>query len=119
MLDGSQFYGTLANLPEPDATAPTASPAYDVQAYIYNSFLVLEEIVRLTEEDERDTIKHEIEKRKTRLGAPPLRKLKEDVESEVYGSSKVAIIIDRPFHLVNHTTARETVRGDIESSQNR
>jgi superkiller protein 3 len=115
-LDGSQYYGTLANVPEPDATAPTASPAYDIQVYIHNSFLLLEEIVRLTEDDERDTIKREIEKRKTRLGAPPLRKLIQDVESEVYGSSKVAIINDRPFHLANLITAGETIRGNLEPS---
>ena len=90
LLDSSPYYGTLSELPEPDATAPTGSTIHDIQAAIYNSLPILEEIIQLTEQDETETIVQEVQKRRTRLGASPLEVLKGEVRREVWTSSKVA-----------------------------
>jgi superkiller protein 3 len=57
---------------------------------IYNNLPVLEEIVKLTEEEESETINSEVNKRKTRIGAPPLAILRENVKREIWSSSKVS-----------------------------
>ena len=91
LLDSSPYYGTLCELPEPDGTSPTATTLGDIQSAIDNSLPVLQEIIQLTEEDEKGTIRQEIQKRRTRLGAPPLEVLKGEVKREIWAASKVVI----------------------------
>jgi superkiller protein 3 len=56
---------------------------------MHNSLPTLEEIVALTEKDEEENLKREIDKRKTRLGAAGPEELKKEVGREVWGTSKV------------------------------
>jgi superkiller protein 3 len=56
---------------------------------IHDSLPVLEEIVNLTEKDEEEVVKREVEKRRMRLGASGPEKLKKEVGREVWGGSKV------------------------------
>jgi superkiller protein 3 len=93
LLVSSPYYSTLSELPEPDATAPTGSTTYDIQAAIYNSLPILQEIIELTEVDENETITQEVQKRRTRLGAPPLEILKGEIKLEIWSASKVIFLL--------------------------
>ena len=52
---------------------------------------MLDEIVRLHEAEETETIKREFEKRRLRLGASGPEQLKKEVGREVWGASPVSI----------------------------
>ena len=56
---------------------------------MYNSLPVIEEIVSIYENDERVTIKSEIERRRTRLGAAGPEQIRKEVGREVWSTSKV------------------------------
>jgi hypothetical protein len=85
----------LSKLPPPDPTHPLSTTTHLTQAAIYDSLPVLEEIVALLEEDETESMKKEVDKRRTRLGAPGQEQLKKEVGSEIWGTSRVrAICVD-------------------------
>ena len=80
-------------LPEPDPTAPTSSTTtYAVQVSIHNSLPILEEIVSLTEFDEEEKIKKEVDRRRMRLGASRPEILKAEVGREIWESSTVSLV---------------------------
>jgi superkiller protein 3 len=60
-----------------------------MQEAVHNSLPILEEIIALTEQDEDETVKKEISKRRTRMNAPGLEELKKEVGREIWGASKV------------------------------
>jgi len=60
-----------------------------MQEAVHNSLPILEEIIALTEQDEDETVKKEISKRRTRVSAPGLEELKKEVGREIWGASKV------------------------------
>ena len=88
-LPESEVYPLLSSLPPPDATNPTGSTTFDAQDSIHNGFRVLEEIVAMTETMEEDTLKREVEKRRTRLGASSPEQLRKEVLSEISKTSQV------------------------------
>lgn len=90
LLPGSRYHGLLSTLPPPEPTAPTTTTTYVVQSAIHNSFPILEELVAIEEAKEQAFIKRELEKRRTRLGAPPLPILKAEVEREAWLTSNVS-----------------------------
>ena len=92
LLESSPFYSVLSTLPEPEPTAPTSTTTFAVQQAVYNSLPTLEELVDLNEIEEADFLKREVEKRRTRLGAPPLERLKLEVGLEVWEVSSVRLL---------------------------
>lgn len=112
LLDTSPYYGTLSDLPEPDATAPTGSTVQDVQEAIYNSLPVLQEIIELTEQDESETIAQEVQKRRTRLGASPLEILKKEVRQEIWSSSKLETLY---LEVLSHPRTSDELRRSTEA----
>jgi len=89
LLPGSSLYPVLSTLPPPNPTNPTSTTTFATQEAVHNSLPIFEEIIALTEKDEDETVKKEIDKRRTRLGAFGLEELKREVGREVWGASKV------------------------------
>ena len=93
LLPESQYYSTLALLPAPEPTAPNSTTTFLTQTAIYDSLPIIQEILSIREKSEQETIKKEVENRRTRLGAPPLRLLQQEVELEFLRLSQVRIQI--------------------------
>ena len=91
-LPDSPLYSTLSTLSVPDFTNPTYTTTFPSQVAIHNSLPTLEEVVSLTEADEKKTFESEVAKRRTRLNAGSLRDVENEVTKEVYGVSKVLIL---------------------------
>lgn len=91
LLPESSFYPVLSALPPPDPANPTATTTLSIQEAVHNSLPVLEEIIIMTEKDEEETLKKEVDKRRMRLGAAGPEELKKEVGREVWGSSQVGI----------------------------
>jgi superkiller protein 3 len=90
LLPDSEFYSVLSTLPAPDPTNPTTSATYGiVQSAIHSSLEIYEEIVSLTEKEEGETMKSEVDKRRMRLGAPRADELRKVVGREIWSVSKV------------------------------
>ncbi|PPQ64992.1 hypothetical protein CVT26_015701, partial [Gymnopilus dilepis] len=113
-LPESTVYPLLSNLPQPDPTNPTASSTHEAQEAIHNGFRVLEEITALTEKLEEETLTREVEKRRTRLGAPSVDQLRKDVFNEVSTKSRLPFLYDS---LLNHPNTSDELRAEIESKQ--
>lgn len=92
-LPTSPYYATLSALPPPDPTKPSATTTFDAQNAIHNGFSVLDEIVRLTEHEEEETLRKEVEKRRMRLGAGTPEEVRNEVVREVSGSSTVCLFL--------------------------
>jgi superkiller protein 3 len=92
-LPDSPLYSTLSTLPVPDFTNPTSTTTFPSQVAIHNSLPTLEEIVSVTEADEKKTFDSEVAKRRTRLNAGSLRDVENEVTREVYGGSKVLSLV--------------------------
>ncbi|KAH9485295.1 Superkiller protein 3 [Psilocybe cubensis] len=96
-LPDSEFYPLLLTLPPPDATNPAGSTTFDSQNAIHNGFRILEEVLYLSEKLEDDTFQKELERRRTRLGAPSIPCLYESI--------------------LNHPNTSDEVRGEVEAKQ--
>ncbi|CAL1707991.1 unnamed protein product [Somion occarium] len=112
LLPDSKFYSVLSTLPPPDPSNPTASTVFFTQSAFQNSLPVLEEIVAIIEKDEEDTIKNEIARRRTRLGASGPEQLKREVGREVWGSSKLPTLYNE---IMNHPHTSDDLRRATES----
>lgn len=112
LLPESKSYQTLSLLPEPDPTNPTSTTTLQVQMAISNSLPILEEIVELLETYEADTIKAEIQKRRTRLNAPPADELKKQVGLEVWAKSKLPHFYNE---ILNHPKTSDDLRRQTDS----
>ncbi|KAF8894922.1 hypothetical protein CPB84DRAFT_1682556 [Gymnopilus junonius] len=113
-LPGSSTYPLLSHLPQPDPTNPTASSTQEAQEAIHNGFHILQEITSLTEKYEGDALNREVEKRRTRLGAPSLEQLKKDVLNEIYAKSQLPSLYNS---LLNHPSTSDQLRAEVESKQ--
>ena len=91
-MPGSLFYSTLATLPAPDPTNPALTTTFDAQSAIHNSLPILEELVAIYEKAEDAWSRNEVEKRRTRLNAPPVEQIRKDVAIEVISGSQVSIV---------------------------
>ncbi len=98
-LPNSPLYSTLFTLPVPDFTNTTSATTFPSQVAIHNSLPTLEEVVSLTEADEKNTFESEVSKRRTRLNAGSLRDVENEVAREVYGVSKVLSLLLRKLLL--------------------
>ncbi|KAJ7594704.1 TPR-like protein [Mycena floridula] len=107
LLPDSSFYSILSTLPEPDPTNPTSTTTYQIQVLIHNTLLVLEEVVQITEADEAAFIKSEVQKRRTRIGAPGLEQLQKDVGLEVWSTSKLPHFYNE---ILNHPNTSDELR---------
>ena len=99
LLPNSPFYAVLSMLPPPDDSATTTSY---IQRAIYQSLPFFQEITSLIEKYEEDLFHKEVEKRRTRLGAPNLELLRKMVGQDVWGSSRVR----RRITLINLSVTR-------------
>ncbi|KAH9058809.1 TPR-like protein [Lactarius vividus] len=113
-LPDSPFYSVLSTLPVPDFTNPASTATFPSQVAIHNSLPTLEEIVSLTEADEKRTFQSEVAKRRTRLNAGSLRDVENEVAKEVYGSSKLPHLYDE---ILNHSDTSDELRRLTESKQ--
>ncbi|KAI9442528.1 TPR-like protein [Lactarius indigo] len=113
-LPDSPLYSTLSTLPVPDFTNPTSTTTFPSQVAIHNSLPTLEEIVSLTEADEKRTLQSEVARRRTRLNAGSLRDVENEVTREVYGGSKLPHLYDE---ILNHSDTSDELRRLIESKQ--
>ncbi|KAI9449401.1 TPR-like protein [Lactarius psammicola] len=113
-LPDSPLYSTLSTLPVPDFTSPTSTTTFPSQVAIHNSLPTLEEIVSLTEADEKKIFESEVAKRRTRLNAGSLRDVENEVTREVYGGSKLPHLYDE---IINHSNTSDELRRLTESKQ--
>ncbi|KAF7428403.1 Superkiller protein 3 [Pleurotus ostreatus] len=109
LLHGSPVFEALSDLPLPDHTKP--SPITSIQDAIHNTLPVLQELVTLYEDEERQVIKKEIAKRRTRLGAPNLDQLTREVKCAVLSKSELPTLYDE---VAAHPNASEDVRRAAE-----
>ncbi|THH28528.1 hypothetical protein EUX98_g5655 [Antrodiella citrinella] len=101
-LPDSVFYPLLSTLPPLDATVPTSATIPLTQAIMQNSLPTIEEIVTILENEEFATIKNEVEKRRTRLGAAG----PEQIRKELPGFYN---------EIMNHPYASDDLRRTTES----
>src|SRR5882762_9888108 len=90
LLPESPLYPVLSTLPPPNPTNPTSTTTSATQEAVHNSLPIILEIMALAENDEDETFKRELDKRRLRLNALGPEELKKEVEREVWGTSKVS-----------------------------
>ncbi|KAG6878535.1 hypothetical protein C0993_004433 [Termitomyces sp. T159_Od127] len=112
LLPQSPVYVALSSLPAPDLTNPTSTSTLPAQIAIHHSLPHIEELVRLVETEEEDTIKKEVEKRRTRLGAPSLEVLKDEVAREVSGRSRLPSLYEE---ILNHVNTSDDLRRSVDA----
>ncbi|KZO90759.1 TPR-like protein [Calocera viscosa TUFC12733] len=111
MLPSSPVYATLEQLPAPEPTAPTASGVHEVQLAMADGLQVLQEVVDLSEREEEEQIKKEVEKRRTRLGAGTAEEIRRAVRREVGATSQLPHLYTE---LLNHPSTSDELRRDTE-----
>ncbi|KAG5646300.1 hypothetical protein DXG03_003897 [Asterophora parasitica] len=77
------------------------------QIAIYQSLPLLQEIVALVETQEDETMKKEVEKRRTRLGAAGPEVIRKEVGREIWGASKLPRLYDE---ILNHPSTSDDLR---------
>lgn len=88
LLPSSPFWPILQTLPAPTPTEPTSTTTQYVQTIVHGDDLpVLQEIVRLQEEEEAQLREKEVEKRRLRLGTKP--QTKKQVQAAVFAEMGV------------------------------
>ncbi|KAF8629112.1 hypothetical protein AX17_005698 [Amanita inopinata Kibby_2008] len=112
LLPNSHIYAILSTLPAPDHSSPTATTILFIQDAIYESLPVLRETISLVESHEEEIFKKELEKRRTRIGAPNLDQLQMLVGQEIWGSSKLPALY---VEVINHPSTADELRRDTES----
>ncbi|KAF8629945.1 hypothetical protein AX15_003181 [Amanita polypyramis BW_CC] len=112
LLPDSRFYTLLSTLPAPDNSSPLATTVVTIQSAIYESLPTFQEIASLMEANEEDLVRKEIQKRRTRLGAPSLEQLQKQVGEEIWGSSRLPVIY---AEITNHPQASDHLRREAES----
>jgi len=87
------MYTVLSTLPVPNPTEPLGTTTFVAQNAVHRSLSIIEEIVNLLETQEEDTMKKEVEKRRTRLGAGGPEIIKNEVGREIWSASMVSFSI--------------------------
>jgi len=62
---------------------------------------VLEELINIVERQETELFEKELEKRRTRLGAPGLDQIKKEVGIEIWSSSQVTVFFSSIRFLIS------------------
>ncbi|KAH0589327.1 hypothetical protein H2248_005088 [Termitomyces sp. 'cryptogamus'] len=112
LLPQSPVYVALSGLPPPDLTNPTLTTTLVAQTAIHHSLPHIEELVRLVETEEENTINKEIEKRRTRLGAPSLEILKNEVVRELWDRSRLPPLYEE---ILNHPNTSDDLRRSTDA----
>ncbi|KAK7466875.1 Superkiller protein 3 [Stygiomarasmius scandens] len=112
LLPSSPFYTLLSTLPTPDPTSPTSTTTFAIQSSIYNGLAVLEELINIVERQETELFEKELEKRRTRLGAPGLDQIKKEVGTEIWSSSQLPSLYNE---ILNHPNTSDNLRRETES----
>ncbi|PFH51986.1 hypothetical protein AMATHDRAFT_2475 [Amanita thiersii Skay4041] len=112
LLPDSHLYPILSRLPEPDYSSPTTTTTISIQAAIYNSLPVLQELIALSESREEQLFTKEVESKRTRLGAPKLEQLRRIVGQEIWGSSRLPTLYTE---VLNHPNSPDALRRETES----
>ncbi|EJU03995.1 TPR-like protein [Dacryopinax primogenitus] len=111
LLPTSQCYATLCDLPHPEPTAPTASTVHQIQLALASSLPTLEEVVRLSENEEEEHVKKEVDKRRMRLGAGSVDEIHRTVRREVGEGSRLPELYGE---VLNHPNASDDLRRETE-----
>ncbi|KAG6829553.1 hypothetical protein H0H92_004222 [Tricholoma furcatifolium] len=112
LLPHSPLYDALSALPVPNLTNPTSTTTLVAQTAVHHSLPHIEEVVRLVEIQEEETAKKEVEKRRTRLGAPSLEILKNEVGREVWGTSNLPTLYEE---ILNHPSTSDDLRRSTDA----
>ena len=90
VLPQSPIYAVLSTLPLPNPSEPLGTTTFVAQNAVHMSLPIIEEIVSLLETHEEETMKKEVEKRRTRLGAGGPEIIRNEVGREIWSASKVS-----------------------------
>ncbi|KAG5653623.1 hypothetical protein H0H81_011849 [Sphagnurus paluster] len=112
LLPQSSIYQAISTLPPPDPSNPTATTTLTTQIALHNSLAHLEEIVRLLEIHEQDTLNKEVEKRRMRLGAAGPEILRKEVGRDIWGNSKLPKLYDE---ILNHPSTSDDLRRETDA----
>ncbi|KAJ3899280.1 superkiller protein 3 [Lentinula edodes] len=112
LLPDSALYQALSNLPPPDPTNPTSTTTFLVQTAIYNSLIVIEELITILEGDEDNYLKKELERRRTRLNAGPSDQIRKEIGREVWGKSRLPFLYNQ---VLDHPNTDDTLRRQTDS----
>ncbi|KAG6854057.1 hypothetical protein C0991_011035 [Blastosporella zonata] len=112
LLPQSPMHAVLSSLPLPDLTSPTSTTTLVTQTAIHHSLPHIEEIVQLVEVQEEETLRKEVDKRRTRLGAPSLEILKNEVGREIWGPSRLPSLYEE---ILNHPSTPDDLRRITDS----
>ncbi|KAG6908388.1 hypothetical protein DXG01_004817 [Tephrocybe rancida] len=111
LLPHSPMCAALSSLPPPDLTNPSSTTTLVAQTAIHQSLPHIEEIVRLVELHDEETLKKEVEKRRMRLGAPSLEVIKNAVGREIWGPSQLPSLYEE---ILNHLSTSDDLRRSID-----
>ncbi|KAF9071064.1 TPR-like protein [Rhodocollybia butyracea] len=112
LLPDSSPYQVLSNLPAPDPTNPTSTTTFHVQVAVYNSLIVIEELVAIIEREEETFIRKEFEKRRTRLNAGPPDQIRKQIGCEVWGNSRLPSLYTL---VLNHPNTTDELRRETDA----
>ncbi|KAJ4468236.1 TPR-like protein [Lentinula aciculospora] len=112
LLPDSALYHTLSNLPPPDSTNPTSTTTFLVQTAIYNSLIVIEELISILEGDEANYTQKEFEKRRTRLNAGSADQIRKEIGREVWGKSRLPSLYNQ---VLDHPNTDDILRRQTDS----
>ncbi|UZJ52503.1 hypothetical protein CBS101457_001823 [Exobasidium rhododendri] len=113
-LPDSKYYSLLSKLPLPDQTNPQATTTFASEMAIHvNSIKVLEEVIELIEEVEKDSVDKELDKRRTRLGSANKSRdaLRNEVGVEVWRDSRLPDLYEQ---VLSHINATDEMRREAE-----
>ncbi|KZT56246.1 hypothetical protein CALCODRAFT_323866 [Calocera cornea HHB12733] len=111
LLPGSELYATLELLPDPEPTAPLASGVHAVQLAMVDSLPTLQEVIALSEKEEDEAVKREVDKRRMRLGAGTAEEIRRAVRKEVGEGSQLPRLYEE---LLNHPSTSDELRRETE-----
>ncbi|KAG6820878.1 hypothetical protein H0H93_010222 [Arthromyces matolae] len=112
LIPPSHIHEMLSMLPPPDMTNPASTATFNAQTAIHDSLTHLETTVQYIEMEEDETLRKEVEKRRTRLGAPNLEILKDEVGREIWAESKLPLLYDE---IINHPRTSDELRRSTEA----
>ncbi|KAF5351978.1 hypothetical protein D9756_007386 [Leucocoprinus leucothites] len=112
VLPESPFYNVLSKLPPLDPTNPTTTTIAYVQTAVYNELPVLEEIVDLTEKQEKAHMDKEVERRRTRLGSGSPEQVRREVGREIWAASRLPGLYTQ---IMNHPNCSDNLLRTTES----
>ena len=92
-LPSSKLYSLLSTLAPSSPTSPTSSATFEAQDAIHNGYLVLLEILKLTQAQEEERFEKEVEKRRMRIGAAGPEAVRKEVGLEMFSTSEVGTLL--------------------------